>query len=65
MRTEKMVRGVSHWVKITRKENKDFSLAWGCNGDFKAAEIRYWPAKHMPTWKDAVAQAEQMIEDWK
>ncbi len=63
MITDKMVRGETQWVKITRN-NKDrtFTFARGNAGNFQAHDIETFTFKFFANWKEAIEFAELKIK---
>lgn len=63
MITDKMIRGETQWVKITRN-NKDrtFTFARGDAGKFQAHDIETFSFRWMANWKEAIDFAELKIK---
>jgi hypothetical protein len=64
--TTDYVRAHKQWVKIIRDSKKrTFYFARGYESEIAAHHTALLPFSMIPTWADAIAHAERMIDDYK
>ena len=61
--TEKTIRALGQWVKITRDNKKrTFTFARGYEGQFKANEVETYSFKWVANWAEAKEKADRSIQ---
>ena len=57
----KILRENGQWVEIARDKDKKFTFWRGFSG-VRAHDITTWPVSAIPTWKEAIIHAKEIMK---